>query len=303
LQPKLIDINTVIDDTIHLLRRTLGKAVQIEFKGIESLTVMVDEAQLQSALVNIAINARDAMPDGGRLTFETKVAELSAKQVTSDQEFEPGRYALISVSDTGVGMSAEVLSRIFEPFFTTKPAGLGTGLGLSMVYGFTKQSGGHITAQSAIGKGTTFNLYLPCGESVVAGSIETQPTSSQRKSDGEVVLAVDDDAEIRATVVRQLKQLGYRVLEADSADAALKVLDDCKSIDLLFTDVVMPGGIDGRQLAMLARAKRPKLKVLLTSGFPATSGTGAHCECGADLLSKPYRTTDLAEAVRKVLAA
>jgi CheY-like chemotaxis protein len=279
--------------------------------GADLRNALVDESQLETALVNIAVNARDAMPRGGTLTIATRNAEISAAYAARHAGLAPGDYVTIEVSDTGAGMSAPVLDRIFEPFFTTKPAGKGTGLGLSMVYGFMKQSGGHITAQSQVGEGTTFRLFLPVAKTQqravpvqASPSATSAPETPARSSAGEVILAVDDNAEVRGTVVFQLKQLGYQVREADNAHAALAILDAGEKIDLLFTDIVMPGGINGKELATKARLKRPDLKVLFTSGFPGTGmSNGAELEDSDVLLSKPYRRHDLAKAVREMLAA
>jgi CheY-like chemotaxis protein len=200
-------------------------------------------------------------------------------------------------------MPPEVLSRIFEPFFTTKPVGKGTGLGLSMVYGFVKQSRGHITAYSEVGKGTTFKLYLPVASvEIEALPLARAPKSAKVPATNSVILAVDDNAEVRAAVVGQLRDLGYRVREADNAHTALEILDSTETIDLLFTDVIMPGGVNGKDLATKAKAKRPDLKVLFTSGFPSASLTnGTELDADDVLLSKPYRKHDLAKAVHEML--
>jgi signal transduction histidine kinase len=317
LQPKSVDVNGLIHNTTRLLKRALAETVTVDLQmGADLRDALVDESQLETALVNIAVNARDAMPRGGTLTIATRNAEISAAYAARHAGLAPGDYVTIEISDTGAGMSALVLDRIFEPFFTTKPAGKGTGLGLSMVYGFMKQSGGHITAQSQVGEGTTFRLFLPVAKtlqrtvlaqaspSATSAPEMLTPETLARSSAGEVILAVDDNAEVRGTVVFQLKQLGYQVREADNAHAALAILDAGEKIDLLFTDIVMPGGINGKELATKARLKRPDLKVLFTSGFPGTGmSNGAELEDSDVLLSKPYRRHDLAKAVREMLAA
>jgi CheY-like chemotaxis protein len=207
------------------------------------------------------------------------------------------------VSDTGVGMPPELTQRVFEPFFTTKPSGKGTGLGLSMVYGFMKQSQGHVSVYSEVGHGTTFRIYLPLEEAKDAVAPAPDRAAPAGPACGETILVVDDDAQVRATVVVQLKQLGYRIIEADGARAALTILAGPTPIDLLFTDVIMPGGMNGKDLGTEARRKYPKLKVLFTSGFPGTSLTGTNFDDDDVLLSKPYRKADLARAVRGALDA
>jgi PAS domain S-box-containing protein len=304
LQPKLVDVNALVGKTTQLIARTLGGNLTIDVRSARELwPVRVDAAQLESALINIAINARDAMPEGGRLLIETRNATLDADYAAHQSEVAAGDYASIEISDTGSGMLPDVLARIFDPFFTTKGPGKGTGLGLSMVFGFVKQSGGHISAYSEVGKGTTFKLYLPRqkdAESTAAsaGGADSAATAANNA----VILAVDDDAAVRATVVKQLRSLGYTVLEAESPAAALELLDTAGRVDLMFTDMVMPGGINGKKLAELARAKRPGLRVLLTSGFPgAFLSENVELDAGDALLSKPYRRADLARALEQAL--
>jgi PAS domain S-box-containing protein len=303
LQPKRVDGNRLIERTVQLLGRTLGEAIHIEqHLAADVWPIFVDEAQLESALVNIAINARDAMPDGGTLRIESRNGHFDDAYVASHPETHRGDYAVIEITDTGTGMPPEVRERIFEPFFTTKPPGQGSGLGLSMVYGFMKQSGGHITVYSEPGRGTSFKLYLP--RAIVPGEVAGKAVTPEPivASARKVVLAVDDNPSVRATVVANLTDLGYRVLEADGPATALAHLDGPEPIDLLFTDVVMPGGTNGKQLATLARGKRPGLRVLFTSGFPGTFLSGEfEIEGGDRLLSKPYRKHDLARAVAEAL--
>jgi signal transduction histidine kinase len=305
LQPKRVDINELVNHTSRLLTRTLGADIQVDLRCAGDVTpVLADETQLQTALVNIAINARDAMPTGGRLSIATYNAHVGKDDAALHPEVAPGDYVVIEISDNGTGMPAETLDHIFEPFFTTKSPGKGTGLGLSMVYGFVKQSGGHIRATSECGVGTTFKLYLPHAQSV-----DARPAGSPSKAvpvpsvtRGEVILAVDDNLDVRRAVVAQLKALGYEVKEADNALAALRVLDSDQRVDLLFTDIVMPGGMNGKELAVKARALRPGLKVLLTSGFPGASPSGgAQLDAEDTLLSKPYRREHLAKAISQAL--
>ena len=306
LQPKVIDVNMLVQKTTQLMSRTLGANLTIELNQESDLSaVRVDESQLESALLNIAINARDAMPEGGRLLIETRNVALDSQYAARHREVAPGDYVVIEISDTGTGMPADVLARIFDPFFTTKGPGKGTGLGLSMVFGFVKQSGGHISAYSEVGRGTTFKLYLPRVDGTTTASRTVEETAHQHAAAQDaVVLAVDDDPGVRAVVVRQLREFGYQVLEADSPAVALDLLDHCGPVDLMFTDMVMPGGVDGRKLAELARAKRPGLKVLFTSGFPgAFLSNDMNLESEHFLLSKPYRKSELGEAIRGVLQA
>jgi CheY-like chemotaxis protein len=273
--------------------------------GTDLPATLVDESQLETALLNIAINARDAMPDGGTLTISTRVAELDADYAARHPGVLPGSYVVIEMTDTGTGISPDVIERVFEPFFTTKPSGKGTGLGLSMVYGFVKQSGGHVRVYSEVGQGTTFRLFLPVAP-VRAQRPATESVQARlfKPAGEELILAVEDNPEIRATVVRQLRDLGYQVREADSANAALAILDAAEPVDLLFTDMILPGGLNGKELALKARTKRANLKVRFTSGFPGTAdGPGAHLEPGDVLLSKPYHKRDLARAVAAVLSA
>jgi signal transduction histidine kinase/CheY-like chemotaxis protein len=301
LQPARIDVNELVDGITKLLSRTLGERIEIEVRLAPDLwPVVADPAQLESALTNLATNARDAMPNGGRLIIATGRRTLDADYALLHPEVVPGEFAMIEVSDTGTGMPADVLSRIFEPFFTTKEQGQGTGLGLSMVFGFIKQSGGHISVYSEPAVGTTFRLYLPrtadVGETATRAVVEETPLGR-----GDVVLAVEDNAPLRRIVVRQLHELGYRALEAENAAAALVVLEH-EHVDLLFSDVVMPGELSGIELARAAVARRPHIKVVLTSGFPGTKIAGSLGEAAtARLLSKPYRKTDLARALRAVL--
>jgi signal transduction histidine kinase/ActR/RegA family two-component response regulator len=304
LHPKRLDVNGLIGKTMRMLMRALGESITYDLQlGSGVWQVVVDEAQLEAALVNIAINARDAMPQGGSLRLATANAHVDAELAARHAEFTPGDYVMIEITDTGTGMPPEVVARIFEPFFSTKAPGKGTGLGLSMVYGFIKQSKGHISAYSEVGLGTTFKIYLPRD---ATGEVQpAEQTASHgpipRAKDGEVILAVDDNPGVRAAVCTQLKELGYQVHQANSGQAALDRLDSVK-VDLLFTDVVMPGGMNGKELAEQARAKFPDLKVLFTSGFPGKSGThDIELDAGDRLLSKPYRKDDLAQAVRDVL--
>jgi PAS domain S-box-containing protein len=302
LQAERIEVNELVSGMVRLLSRTLGEAVEIALDlSPEVWPVVVDPTQLEASIANLATNARDAMPTGGKLMIATKNAHLDAEYAAQHHDVASGDYVMIEVSDTGAGMTPEVTSRIFEPFFTTKPQGKGTGLGLSMVFGFMKQSGGHITVYSEPGVGTTLRLYLPRAmPGAVAGPRERGAIAMGK---GETILAVEDNAGLRRVVVRQLRKLGYRVLEAENAAAALEVLDREK-VDLLFSDVVMPGEADGYALARQALERWPRLKVVMTSGFPAAKINGDREESSMFfLLSKPYRQEELARMLRDALDA
>jgi CheY-like chemotaxis protein len=303
LQPKRVDANELIGNTTRLLTRTLGEHVIVDLRTASDLwPILVDGSQLEAALVNIAINARDAMPEGGTLIIETRNMQLDADYAAHHLEVTPGDYIAIEITDTGTGIPPDVLARVFEPFFTTKEPGKGTGLGLSMVFGFIKQSGGHLNVYSEVGQGTTFKLYLPRAAGEPGTVQESAPQAPQPAVLGEVVLVVDDNPDVRATVVGQLRSFGYRILEADSATAALETIDSGAHIDLMFTDVVMPGPMNGKELGKMARIRRPNLKVMFTSGFPGTFlNKDTDLDVGGVLLSKPYRKDDLAKAVRDLL--
>jgi PAS domain S-box-containing protein len=301
LSPRHIDVNELITNTTRLLGRTLGENITFDLRLVhDPWPVIVDAGQLEAALVNIAINARDAMPDGGVLTIASEKSRLDADFAALHPGTVAGDYVKIELRDTGTGMAPDVLAHVFEPFFTTKPPGKGTGLGLSMVYGFIKQSGGYVSAESKIGEGTTFQLYLPRAAGADAKSAKPEAHAPVPAGAGKVILVVDDNPAVRATVLLQLRSLGYSVYEADNAQSALSLLDDMEQIDLLFTDIVMPGPMNGKELAAKARARRPDLKVLYTSGFP---GAFAGESSGGALLNKPYRKHDLASAIHRALQA
>src|SRR5712691_9223546 len=302
LQPARIDVNELIGGIVKLLERTLGEQIQITLDLNPDLwPVVVDPAQLESSLTNLATNARDAMPVGGQLIIVTGNRSLDTDYASQHAEVQPGGYALIEVSDTGTGMPPEVASHIFEPFYTTKEQGKGTGLGLSMVFGFIKQSGGHINVYSEVGIGTTFRLYLPRADADAEAGAAALPTALVR-GNGETVLAVEDNASLRRVVARQLTELGYRVLEAEDSQTALRILES-EPVDLLFTDIVMPGGTSGYEIAGRVLARWPQIKVVLTSGFPENRANGDPHARGLRLLSKPYRRDDLGRLIRDVLDA
>jgi len=305
LDAKVIVLNACVGETMGLLQRTLGGEIEIKTVLEPDLwPAFADPGQFGSALANLAINARDAMPEGGRLTIETGNAHLDEDYARENLEVAPGDYAMLAVSDTGSGMPPEVAARVFEPFFTTKQPGKGTGLGLSMVYGFAKQSQGHVKLYSELGHGTTVRLYLPRAEAGTRPAADTASAAPSVAGRGERILVVEDNEDVRLVVAEQIRELGYQVLEAAASDEALKILERDDGIDLLFTDVVMPGSITGDLLARAARESHPGIKVLLTSGFPTASMQhGPRSELFQNLLSKPYRKADLAAKLRAVLDA
>ncbi|HET8997691.1 MAG TPA: ATP-binding protein [Acetobacteraceae bacterium] len=304
LAPKVLEVNKLVTGMSDLLSRTLGENIRIETVLAGGLwRVSADENQLESALLNLAVNARDAMQGAGKLTIETGNAYLDDAYVRNEEEVKPGQYVLIAVSDTGSGMSKDILDRVFEPFFTTKEIGQGTGLGLSMVYGFVKQSGGHVKLYSELGQGTTVKLYLPRLLTEPAQAQAPQSAASlPRGHRNELVLVVEDEDDVRALTVDTLQELGYDVLQAMDGASALRLLESEPGIRLLFTDVGLPGGLNGRQLADAARQTRPGLKVLFTTGY-ARNAIVHHgrLDPGVQLISKPFSDTDLAHKVRQML--
>ncbi len=303
LQPKRIDVNELVSGITKLLSRTLGEQVEISLDlTADPWGTVVDPAQLEAGLVNLATNSRDAMPNGGQLRIATRNRHLDADYAAQHAEVVVGDYVMIEVSDTGTGMPPEIISRIFEPFFTTKERGRGTGLGLAMVFGFMKQSHGHINVYSEPGKGTTFRLYLPRMTEDTRLPDNDESATSPARGNGEWILVVEDNPSLRRIVVRQLSELGYRVLEAENAAAALELLST-ERVDLLMTDIVMPGGTDGVELAQQAQQRWPALKVLFTSGFAEVqiNGRSKLLPARTELLTKPYRREKLAATVRKAL--
>jgi PAS domain S-box-containing protein len=302
LNPKPTNVGVLLQGLSEMAYRTLGETVQLEtVLGAGTWQVEVDVNELEAAIINLAINARDAMPDGGRITLETANAHIDEAYASTHTEVKPGQYVLISVTDTGLGMDQKTLAQAFEPFFTTKAVGKGTGLGLSQVYGFVKQSGGHVKLYSEVGQGTTVKIYLPRyfgGES----SSEDADAFTPEAASKETILVLEDDADVRAYSVEVLRELGYRVLEAHDGRAALKILERGEHIDLLFTDVVLPGGMTGAQVAAQATAARPLLKVLFTTGY-ARNAIIHHgrLDKGVHLITKPFSVSDLASKIRDVL--
>jgi len=302
LSPKAIDLNVVVTETAALLQRTIGESIELEVRCSTGIwPAQADRSQVESALANFVINARDAMPSGGRLVIETGNAHLDADYAAENSEVASGDYVMMAVADNGTGIAPEVLERVFEPFFTTKEADKGTGLGLSMVYGFAKQSGGHVKIYSEVGHGTMVRLYLPratAGEAV----IEQEPAGTSTLAvKGRMILVVEDKGDVREIAVRELVRVGYRVLQADNPLAALAILDQTEGIDVLFTDVIMPGGMTGVDLAREARKHRPGLRVLYTSGFSDALADTGHRGRKEALLTKPYRRQELAAKLSELL--
>ena len=301
LAPKVINLGRLIRDISDMLRRAIGDGIEIEtIIGGGLWTTYVDGAQVENALLNLAINSRDAMSGHGKLTIEAGNASLDDAYAAQHAEVVPGQYVMLAVTDTGSGIPPDLMDRVFEPFFTTKPEGQGTGLGLSMVYGFVKQSGGHVKIYSEMGQGTTIRLYLP--RSRQPEDVETHVEAETVSGGTEVVLVVEDDDEVRSTAVDLLTDLGYRVLKSRDAQSALAIVESGVTIDLLFTDVVMPGTLRSPELARKARERLPNIAVLFTSGYTENAIVhGGRLDDGIDLLSKPYSRDALARKIRHVL--
>ena len=301
LDPKAIDINQLIRGMEEMLGRTLGEKIRMTVDLAPALGLALTDAhQLENAILNLAINARDAMPQGGTLTIATRDEIITSKQRFGQEEIDAGDYAVVCVSDTGVGMSSDTIAKVFEPFFTTKPIGQGTGLGLSMIYGFAKQSRGHVRVDSTVGAGTTFRLYLPKSQGAIeARSVVPKPAAAI--GSGETVLVVEDDSAVRLIISDVLRDLGYASIEAGDGQAALPMLTSNTPIDLLITDVGLPG-LNGRQLAEIARQHRPGLKVLFVTGY-AEHATGhvPFLAPGMEMVTKPFALDALALRIREML--
>jgi PAS domain S-box-containing protein len=303
LQSRAIDLNEIVARMVGMLQRTLGEDIAVETVLAKGLwRALADPSQVEDAILNLAVNARDAMPKGGRLLIETANVRFDEHYVVQNVDAVPGNYVAVSVTDSGTGMPPEVVERAFEPFFTTKDVGHGTGLGLSMVYGFVKQSRGHVKIYSEVGHGTSITLYLPRVVGSKAVAADASAPVEARASGRETILVVEDHAAVRAAAVNLLKNLGYQVLQAGDGKAALEILRGPAAIDLLFTDLIMPKGMSGQDLAREAWMLRPGLKVLLTSGYSqhfidgrGNAGQSQH------LLGKPYRKHQLASAIRSAL--
>jgi signal transduction histidine kinase len=302
LRPQLTDVGQLVQEMSVLIGRTIGETIEVHTVISPKLhKALIDPGQLQNALLNLAINARDAMPNGGVLTIEAGTAELDADYTQFHPGLKPGQYALIAVTDTGVGMPREVQERAFEPFFTTKGVGAGTGLGLSMVYGFIKQSGGHVRLYSEPGQGTSVLLYLPAAVEGETAHTEQPASLSEYAGHGETVLVVEDEARVRNVTVARLRDLGYTVLEAASGPEALELMRKDRKIDLLFTDMIMPGGMTGADLARQASTLHPGLPIVFTSGYAEPHAVRKGVPASAVWLKKPYTTLDLASTIRAAL--
>jgi CheY-like chemotaxis protein len=299
LAPRTFDLNKLITDSVAMLRRVLTESMTIRTElSLGLWPVEADPTQVETALTSLAINSRDAMPEGGTITISTGNRHVAPAAPGLETEIAPGDYAFLSITDTGNGIPPEDLKHVFEPFFTTKAPGTGTGMGLSMVYGFAKQSKGHLTVDSVVGSGTIVTLYLPRSKYVEA--VAEKPEDQPARGNGRI-LVVEDNPHVQDVVVRQLADLGYDVKAVDDAIAALNALRHFADIDLLFSDVVLPGGITGAALVREARKVRPGLRALLTSGLSNPADGAEAPEEGVAFIGKPYRRNDLARKVQEVL--
>jgi PAS domain S-box-containing protein len=305
LRPEVLDPNRLVAGMSDMLRRTLGEAIAIETVLAGGMwSTAADANQLESAILNLALNARDAMPQGGRLTIETANTHLDDSYAQEHAEVTAGQYALIAISDTGVGMTRDTIERAFDPFFTTKETGLGTGLGLSQVFGFVKQSGGHIKIYSEPGLGTTVKLYLPRHAGAPAAAADPPAPAVAPATGGEAILVVEDDEPARVSCAAMLRELGYTVASAPDGAAALRLIEVDPVVVLLFTDVGLPGGMNGRQLAEAAQQRRPGLKVLYTTAYARNAIVHqGRLDPGVELLVKPFTYAELAAKIRAVLDA
>ena len=303
LAPKPTDVNRLVGGMEELIRRTLGPQVEVEFVGAGGLwNTLIDPSQLESALLNLCINARDAMPEGGRLTIETANKWLD-ERASQERDLSPGQYISLCVTDTGTGMSADIIARAFDPFFTTKPLGEGTGLGLSMVYGFARQSGGQVRIYSEVGKGTTVCLYMPRNRSSAHDLEHVKlAEATPSRGSGEVVLVVDDEPSIRMLIGEVLEEAGYTGIEVADGPTAVKILQSNARIDMLITDVGLPGGMNGRQVADAGRMLRPALKVLFITGYAENAVFGhGYLDASMHLLTKPFPMETLSRRIREIL--
>jgi PAS domain S-box-containing protein len=301
LQPDIVDLGGLVDGITGLLSRTLGATIEVETVSAPDLwRTLADAGQVENALLNLAINARDAMLGGGRLTIESANVTLD-EDYAARQQVRPGDYVTLAVSDTGDGIAPDVLPHVFDPFFTTKDVGKGSGLGLSMVYGFAQQSGGHVTIYSEPGHGTTVKIYLPRTEEGAAASAFNAAAAAP-EARGETVLVVEDDKDVRDLAAAYLRSLGYVVIEAADAEAALVALAEASRVELLLSDVMLPGGMSGPDLAAEVKRRRPETKVLFMSGYPDNAMASHNLlDDAADLLNKPFQRRDLAAKLRAVL--
>ena len=304
LQARNVDLNDTVARAAGMLQRTIGEDITVKLSpGAGLWPALVDPSQIEDVILNLAVNARDAMPNGGQLVIETANTHLDEQYAAQNVEVTAGDYVLVNVTDSGTGMSPDVVERVFEPFFTTKEVGRGTGLGLSMVYGFVKQSRGHVKIYSELGHGTSIKLYLPRADAAVEAAEEAGGRAAA-PGGSETILVVEDSATVRGVAVGMLRGLGYSVLEAEDGHAALAILKQPAAIDLLFTDLIMPNGINGQELLRRARALRPGLRAMFTSGYSEQFLKDRNsAEADVPLLNKPYRRHALADAVRGVLDA
>jgi CheY-like chemotaxis protein len=305
LDPKPTNVNRLVSGMHDMIQRTVGPGIPVEAVGAGGLwPVLVDPSQLENSLLNLCINSRDAMPDGGRITIETANRWLD-ERAAREHDIPEGQYLSLCVTDTGTGMSPEVIARVFEPFYTTKPIGEGTGLGLSMIYGFAKQSGGQVRIYSEVGKGTTVCIYLPRHYGEIDD--EAHPPESRelpRSGQGETVLVVDDEPTVRMLITDILEELGFTAVEAADSAAGLKVLQSDVRIDLLVTDVGLPGGMNGRQMADAARVTRPDLKVLFITGYAENAAVGnGQLAPGMAVMTKPFPMETMAARIRSMIEA
>jgi PAS domain S-box-containing protein len=302
LNPQPIDIGALVINVGALIRRTLGETIDVQVRVAGDHSAVVDAAQLQNALLNLAINARDAMPKGGHLTISVERAELDLDYAARNVEVRAGSYEVIEVADTGTGMTDDVKDKAFEPFFTTKAVSAGTGLGLSSVYGFIKQSRGHVALYSEVGQGTSVRLYLPVPPRTMPEAAPADTRAERPRASDETILVVEDDIRVRRVTVNRLQELGYRVIEANSGASALEMLDEIEDLNLVFTDMVMPGGISGAELAAEVAQRRPQVRILFTSGYAEPDMIERSASGEAHWLRKPYSAVDLARKLREVLA-
>lgn len=303
LDRRVVDVNNLVNSMEDLLHRTLGEQISLSV-SLHPLAgcAFTDANQLENAILNLAINARDAMPEGGNLTIAVENAVLAKTDISRNEELKPGSYVVVAVTDTGTGMSADTIAKAFDPFFTTKPIGQGTGLGLSMIYGFAQQSGGHARIKSKLGSGTTVELYLPVAQEVnLSNSPSAHLEAGAMMGAGEIVLVVEDDSSVRLLITDVLKELGYRTIEAEDGERALPIIESSQHLDLVVSDVGLPG-MNGRQLAEVAIAHRPGLRVLFVTGYAATAASRSDfLGEGMDMMTKPFSMDDFARKVREML--
>ncbi len=302
LDPKPTDVNRLVAGVEDLIRRTVGPGIALEVVGAGGLWLAeIDPSQLENALLNLCINARDAMPDGGRITIETANKWLD-ERAARERELSPGQYISLCVTDTGTGMTTDVISQAFDPFFTTKPLGQGTGLGLSMIHGFVRQSGGQVRIYSEPGKGTTMCLYFPRFSGALNSADGPEAAHAADPGQGETVLVIEDEPMVRMLMVEVLEEAGYVIMEAADGPSGLKILQSPTRIDLLVTDVGLPGGMNGRQVADAARATRPDLKVLFVTGYAENAAVGnGLLDAGMQVITKPFSMAALGNKVRAMI--